>query len=179
MKQEGLVNDAAGKAAVASPDCKFQTLIHGDFWYNNIMVKLDDDQNLLDFCMIDFQVVMLNAVAIDVQYFLAASANMDDKAKFFDKWLSLYHSSLTKSLVDLGYQETLYPYDDFMKDIKSAGYHALAMGLMHCNMHIIGSGIENPFEDPDMMKEKSFEEVGKIYQEFMENSRSRSDHSRT
>jgi len=175
-KQEGLINDAVRKAAVASPDCKFKTLIHGDFWYNNIMVKLDDDQNLLDFCFIDFQIVMLNSVAIDVQYFLAASANMDDKAKYFDKWMSLYHNSLTKSLVDLGYQETLYPFEDFLKDIKSAGYHALAFGLMHCNMHIIGSGIDNPFENQDMMKGKSMEEVSKIYDEFMENI---AEHSRT
>jgi len=167
-KEEGLVFEKERAAAKPAKTCKFKTLIHGDFWYNNVMVKLSDSQELLDYKMIDFQIVMLNSVAVDVQYFLAASANMDDKAKHLGKWLLLYHEALIKSLVQFGYQETLYPFADFMADFKNANYHALTMGLMHCNLHIVGSGIENPFEDPEALKGKSMEEASKMYMDFMD-----------
>jgi len=167
-QQESVAWEKQRRASTASDDCKFRTLIHGDFWYNNVMVKLDNEQNLIDFNFIDFQIVMLNSVAVDVQYFLAASANMDDKSKFMDMWLSLYHGTLQRSLVEFGYKKTLYPLADFMEDIRAANYHALMLGLMHCNLHIIGSGVENPFENPDIMKGKSMEEMSKLFMDLMD-----------
>ena len=38
-KQESLVLEFWKKAAKPSEGCKFKTLIHGDIWYNNVMVK--------------------------------------------------------------------------------------------------------------------------------------------
>ena len=35
----GTFSEMHKKAAVASDNCKFKTIIHGDFWYNNVMVK--------------------------------------------------------------------------------------------------------------------------------------------
>ena len=84
---------------------------------------------MLDCSVIDYQVLMLNSVAVDVQYFFATSANINELAKHKEKWLQLYHSSLTKELLKYGYSESTYPFEDFMLDFYHSSYHFFTLGI--------------------------------------------------
>jgi len=167
MQQVGIFYEKFNKATVLEENSNFETITHGDFWYNNIMVKYNEKEELVDCKLIDFQIMMINSVVVDIQYFLAASANMEAKQTMLKKWLALYHQKLTACLVTYGYKEDLYPFYVFLEDFKKGYYHAFIMGLFHCQLHVIGlkdSGI-----DENAMKggEKTPEEIEQMTKDFM------------
>ena len=103
------------------------------------LFRLDNDQNVLDFALIDFQILMINSVAIDVQYLLSSTANMPELVKNKQKWLELYHDALIKSLTKFGYNESIYSFQDFLEDMKSASFHFLISGFIHTQVRLLVS----------------------------------------
>lgn len=87
----------------AIPD-EFNTLIHGDFWFTNTMLKYDGDK-LDNVALIDFQFNCWTSPAIDLHYFLYTSVNEKIQMRHQHELVQYYHKKLTTILKRLNYQK--------------------------------------------------------------------------
>lgn len=77
------------------------TIVHGDFWTNNIMFHKDQLDRLDDLKFIDFQTYRFADVFVDLVYFLGTSLNEEVVSKHFDEMIDVYHEELVSVLTDL------------------------------------------------------------------------------
>jgi len=85
--------------------CGFTVLNHGDDWINNMMFKLDEDGNTVDFRLLDFQMSFWGSPVADLFYFLMSSVKDDIKVLHFDEIIEHYHEMLVESLEKLKYDK--------------------------------------------------------------------------
>lgn len=81
----------------------FNVLNHGDAWTNNIMFTHDENNQPIDSIFIDFQISVYASPALDIHYFLLATAH-SYLEKEFDNLILHYHTQLVQSLTKLNYQ---------------------------------------------------------------------------
>lgn len=97
--------------------CGFQVLNHGDIWINNMMFKSDQEGNLLDVSMIDFQGLFWASPVHDVLYFLISSVADDIKVEYFDDFIEFYHIQLTAALKKLKFDQYIPSLHDLHVDL--------------------------------------------------------------
>merc|ERR1719334_1344809 len=83
------------------------------------MFKYSEDGALNDIIFIDFQLMYYGSPAMDVAYFMAASATGKMKKEYKDHILTFYHTTFMLSLEKLGITAD-YSYEDFLEDYKKA-----------------------------------------------------------
>ena len=104
--------------------CGFTVLNHGDDWINNMMFKLDEDGNTVDFRLLDFQMSFWGSPVADLFYFLISSVKDDVKVVHFDEIIEYYHEQLVESLEKLKYDKhkpTLEELKEEMMEKKELG----------------------------------------------------------
>lgn len=83
----------------------WRSIVHMDFWTNNILYHKDPDGNLDDVKFIDFQNYAYNSPLRDVPYFLCTSTTHEVMTRHFDELLDLYYDTfidvLKKMKVDV------------------------------------------------------------------------------
>lgn len=101
----------------------FNTLIHGDLWINNIMMKLtkrENDENVLDqgvedTIFVDFQHSCWASPTIDLHFLFNISLHESLRPNSFDKLIELYHGHLSNVLKRLEYKKHIPTLDEFMQ----------------------------------------------------------------
>lgn len=107
---------------VAEPmQCGFQVLNHGDLWSNNIMFKLDDNNNPTDVSLIDHQGSFWGSPSSDLLYFLLTSVADEIKVDEFDNFIAFYHEELLTSLKALKFNQVVPNLADLHIDLVSIG----------------------------------------------------------
>ncbi|XP_011498456.1 PREDICTED: uncharacterized protein LOC105362671 [Ceratosolen solmsi marchali] len=74
------------------------SLVHLDAWTNNILYRKDEEGNLHDIKMIDFQNYTYNSPLRDLPYFLCTSTRRDVFAGKLDELLDLYYETFIEVL---------------------------------------------------------------------------------
>lgn len=82
---------------------EFNVLNHGDLWCNNIMFQYDDAGGIKEVYFVDYQICRWGSPALDLQYFIFSSCNLEIKVKEFDFMIKYYHGQLVKYLKLLHY----------------------------------------------------------------------------
>jgi len=72
---------------------KINVLLHGDAWKNNLMFHYNNI-NADAVTLLDFQIVLYNCFANDLQYFLFSSASAEVIAEHLDELLERYYNRL-------------------------------------------------------------------------------------
>ena len=101
--------------------CGFTVLNHGDDWINNMMFKLDDQGNTVDFKFLDFQMSFWGSPAADLFYFIMSSIRDDIKVVHFDEIIEYYHEILVESLKKLNYQHHIPTLMELIEELKAKG----------------------------------------------------------
>ncbi|XP_068158049.1 uncharacterized protein [Drosophila tropicalis] len=86
---------------------EFNVLNHNDCWLSNIMFQYDDQNQLLDTYLVDYQLCKYGNVALDLLYFLVSSPRVEIKIKEFDYFIKFYHDQLIEHLQLLKYPKVL------------------------------------------------------------------------
>ncbi|XP_017124146.1 uncharacterized protein LOC108144026 [Drosophila elegans] len=89
---------------------EFNTLVHGDYWVNNVMLRYGEKKEPLDMTLIDFQFCSWSSPAVDLHYFFNSSVQSKIRFERQDELIQYYHSVLVETLKDLnfaGYTPTL------------------------------------------------------------------------
>lgn len=94
-----------GRSAYDPSPNHFNTLIHGDIWKNNVMVAYNEDGQLDNAVLIDFQFNCWTSPAMDLHYFFNTSLNEDVRMNDLDELIQYYHGELVDALKRLGYQK--------------------------------------------------------------------------
>ena len=95
------------------------SIVHGDYWINNMMFQYDADNRPVDIKMVDWQISKLAHPSRDVVYFLYSCSTSETRKNHLDHLLSHYFTTLTSSLQLLGVDpDEAGSYDDFLDVMK-------------------------------------------------------------
>lgn len=111
----------------------FNTLNHGDFWLNNVMIKHQTNTNLDDndrstfenVVFIDFQDSCWASPAIDLHYFLNTSLCESLRPNSFNELVSFYHVHLAAALERLRYQQHIPTKDEFLAQFNARNFYGM------------------------------------------------------
>ncbi|XP_069170304.1 uncharacterized protein [Procambarus clarkii] len=106
--------------SILAPSDKLNTLVHCDFWSNNLLFKKDGDTTRC--CVIDWQTVMYGRPAIDVAMLICTSLEASQRRKHEAQLLSAYWDAFTSRLAKFGIEKESIKYteDDLKEDFKAA-----------------------------------------------------------
>lgn len=91
----------------------FNSIIHGDFWTNNIMLAHDDGDKLKGVALIDFQFPCWSSPTLDLHYFFNTSLEEDLRMNHQEALLQFYHNELARTLEALEYKQHIPTLHEF------------------------------------------------------------------
>lgn len=83
------------------PEEPWPTLIHNDFWVNNMMFRHNEKGEPVDMKMVDFQLCLCDYGMKDLIFFLISSANKEILDNHLDDMFELYYSCFVRMLKTL------------------------------------------------------------------------------
>lgn len=105
----------------AEPEEPWATLVHNDFWVNNMMFRHDARGELVGVKIVDFQLGVYDTGVNDLLFFLVSSANKDILDHKFDDMIDYYYHSFIKSLKMLQVDTEKFPKKRFDEIVKNCG----------------------------------------------------------
>ncbi|XP_017052781.1 uncharacterized protein LOC108095954 [Drosophila ficusphila] len=121
---------------------KFNVLNHCDCWVNNVMFKFDDEDQVEDTALLDFQLVKYGSPANDLYYTILSSAEKDIKLTQFDSMVQYYFYHLLDSLKVLNCQRPLPQLQDIRDALNRNGLAAYVVVT-----RVLPIAMMNQFED--------------------------------
>lgn len=104
----------------------FNTLNHGDFWMNNIMIKRTEGANAVPFqnvIFIDFQDSFWASPTIDLHYLLNTSLCELLRPHVFNELIEFYHEQLSTILNRLHYKKHIPTKGEFLKQFNQRYFY--------------------------------------------------------
>ncbi|XP_001866279.2 uncharacterized protein LOC6049544 [Culex quinquefasciatus] len=102
-KFEGfLANIFENMVELVGRESKLAVVCHGDCWTNNILFKYDEDGQITETCLVDFQLIRYGSLALDLAYLIYNFTDSTLRRDNLQSWLRTYHQQLVKSLELLG-----------------------------------------------------------------------------
>jgi hypothetical protein len=80
---------------------------------------------------LDFQLMKLTRVTVDLAYFFGTSSTAKFRARFLDDLLKIYHTKLIQDLEIFGYKNSVYPLEQFVADFEDTWVFGFIMGCFH------------------------------------------------
>lgn len=106
------------------------TLNHGDFWLNNVLIKYKNNENsnneethFENVIFIDFQDSYWTYPAIDLQYFLNTSLCESLRPDSFDELIEFYHEQLSRALNRLNYRKHIPTGSEFLEQFNARNFY--------------------------------------------------------
>lgn len=100
-----------------------KVLNHGDFHYNNMLVKFDSEQSsVLDVMFIDFQLSFWGTPAVDLYYLLYLVCNKEARDNHRQEIICHYYKKLVETLDKFGHMGTVPTLLDINNELLKAGF---------------------------------------------------------
>lgn len=115
---------------INSKDDTWCTMIHNDFWVNNMMFKINQDNNIVDMKIVDFQLCGYDYGVKDLIFFLISSPSNEIIDDIFDDMVNLYYDSFIDNLRELNISVKEYTREKLIKLVENAAPLKLAQCLM-------------------------------------------------
>lgn len=100
-----------------APKEPWATLVHHDFWVNNMMFKYDESGKLINMKIVDFQLTIYNYGVNDLIFFLISSARKEVLDNHLDDMIDFYYDSFIESLKSLCIDTNAFPKSQFMEQL--------------------------------------------------------------
>ncbi|EDV41061.2 uncharacterized protein Dana_GF23615 [Drosophila ananassae] len=110
---------------------KFNAIVHGDVWVNNIMFNRPEEKAVL----VDFQNCFWASPAIDLHYFFYTSLRIEVLLHRKDELLKYYFENLTKTLTHCDFIGAIPTFNDLKLEMERClfyGYYAVCCELPIC-----------------------------------------------
>lgn len=107
------------------------SLIHGDYWGNNTMVKYDENGKIINNKILDLQLIEYDSVIHDLLFFLFTSVNNDVLSNNYDKLITSYHKQFVDIIEQFHIDTEPYKWDEYLleieNEIRNEAFHILFM----------------------------------------------------
>lgn len=100
----------------------FNTLIHGDMWANNLLVKFGI-VNEEDLIFVDFQFSCWTSPAIDLHHFIHSSTCETVRHNHVDELIKFYYHQLVQLLLDFKYELGIPTLQQFKEQYRQKSFH--------------------------------------------------------
>ncbi|XP_022907454.2 uncharacterized protein [Onthophagus taurus] len=110
--------EKVGELMTSDPREPFATLVHNDFWTNNMMVKFENGKPVST-RFIDFQIIEYDNPLKDVLFFLYTSTRLD-LLEYVDDFLDEYYKEFISILKRLDCETSPFSKSAFFDEIKAA-----------------------------------------------------------
>lgn len=101
----------------------FNTLIHGDLWTNNVMIKYANDNKPENMILIDFQYSCWTSPTIDLQGFLNISLRESIRRNNLNELVEFYYNRLICYLNLLNYSKSIPTLQEFQQQFRKRSLH--------------------------------------------------------
>ncbi|KAG5678235.1 hypothetical protein PVAND_007927 [Polypedilum vanderplanki] len=81
----------------------FNVLNHGDFHFNNMLFKKNDEGKISDVLFIDYQMSKWGSPCIDLFYLIYLVASQETRENYRNEIIAFYYQELVKSLKQIGF----------------------------------------------------------------------------
>ncbi|KAE8573583.1 uncharacterized protein [Halyomorpha halys] len=106
-------------------------LSHADMWNSNIMFSYDEQGNVAEACIFDFQLSAYKAPGYDIQVFLHCCTNNELRERYLDHLMRVYYLDLTMILRSEGIDiEDLMSWQDFENMLQETLPISLALAVL-------------------------------------------------
>lgn len=100
-----------------TPEEPWATLVHHDFWVNNMMFKYDESGKPINMKIVDFQLTVYNYGVDDLIFFLISSSRKEVLDNHLDDMIDFYYDSFIESLKSLNIDTNAFPKSQFMEQL--------------------------------------------------------------
>lgn len=101
-----------------TPNEPWSTIIHADFWVNNMMFHKNSNQNVDDIKFVDFQNYLFQNPINELIFFIGASIQTDLIANNLDCLLNFYYDSFINVMTTMNCDISEFSRDNFHERIK-------------------------------------------------------------
>ncbi|XP_032579430.1 uncharacterized protein LOC6619698 [Drosophila sechellia] len=108
----------------------FNTLVHGDYWVNNVMLRYGENKEPLDMTLIDFQFCSWSSPAVDLHYFFNTSVQFEIRYEQQDALFQYYHTVLVDTLKDLNFGGYIPTLRQFVLQLERARFFAVTVAMV-------------------------------------------------
>lgn len=119
-----------GNKNAAKPEEPWATLVHNDFWVNNMMFRHDARGEVAGVKIVDFQLSVYDYGMNDLIFFLMSSANREILEHKMDDMIDYYYNSFIKSLKKLKVDTEKFPKKRFDEIVNRCGPIKFSQCLM-------------------------------------------------
>lgn len=77
-------------------------ICHGDCWTNNFLYKYNEHGQIIETCLVDFQLIRFGSPALDISNLIFCCTDKTMRAEHMMSFLKVYHQQLVKSLKRMG-----------------------------------------------------------------------------
>lgn len=100
-----------------TPKEPWTTLVHNDFWVNNMLFKYDESGKPINMKIVDFQLTVYDYGVQDLIFFLVSSSRKEVLDEHLDDMIDLYYDSFIKCLESLGVNTNIFPKSQFLQQL--------------------------------------------------------------
>lgn len=125
-----------GRQAFDANPKHFNTMIHGDMWTNNLMMKYgnidgETEQSMVEnMVYLDFQFSCWTSPAIDLHYFFNTSLQETLRENYLNELIEFYHGQLANYLMRLNYLGHIPTLDEFQKQFLEKSFYGLLIDFL-------------------------------------------------
>lgn len=105
------------KSVTITPKEPWTTLVHNDFWVNNVLFKYDKTGKPINMKIVDFQLTIYDYGVHDLIFFLISSSRKEVLDEHLDDMIDLYYNSFIKCLESLSVNTNIFPKSQFMEQL--------------------------------------------------------------
>ncbi|EFN78710.1 uncharacterized protein LOC105188476 [Harpegnathos saltator] len=111
--------DDTNSLFTAIPDEPWSSIIHSDFWVNNIMFHRDEEGHVDDIKFVDFQNYLFLSPVREMVFYLFSSTTDEVQRNHVEELIDLYHDTLTSVLEHMGCDTRPYSRKEFDAKLSS------------------------------------------------------------
>ncbi|KAJ8936276.1 hypothetical protein NQ318_000154 [Aromia moschata] len=135
------------------PERPFFTIVHGDAWANNIMVKFENGKPVAS-KFVDFQNYTFRSPVADLIFLLWSSVQQTILEENFDELIRFYHDNFVENLVRLKCDPTPFSFEKLLEEIDAEAKQIAGQSMFMCTLVVFGK--EGGFSTEDPAKPPGF-----------------------
>ncbi|KAH8413074.1 hypothetical protein KR009_007804 [Drosophila setifemur] len=143
------------------PDGLFTSIIHCDYWINNLMFQYDPSAKPSQLKIIDFQTAQYDSVVHDIIAFLLSSVDTAILEIHFEHMLEIYYDAFVCCLRRVGAALSDYNYEAFRAEVKRVAYIQVPHAIFMTRFILAESATEKKEELSDVLRNPGSERISR------------------